>query len=134
MKRGSRFRESNDPAGETGIALVFFLPEAGGAERVVSRLLDDGVPASRMYQELSRLPHDGTDLHVVTGWAPLLAKRAWSARGGPWAQHPRAVDYPEDGWPRTLDLLRRAVHIEIGPDLTPEQVEQIASSLLATAG
>ena len=40
------------------------------------------------------LPDDGTDLHVYTGWSPLLRKRTWSARGGPWLGHPREVDYP----------------------------------------
>jgi len=132
--RGVRFRPSNDPEGETGIALIFFLPEARRTERVVSRLLDEGVPAARMYQQLARLPYDGTDLHVYTSWAPLLARRGWSAAGAPWTSHPRPVELDPDSCPRTLDLLGRAVHVDIGPDLTPEQVAQIASVIVDAAG
>lgn len=32
-------------------------------------------------------------------------------------------------WPHTCDRLSRAVHLDISPDLTPEQVDHVAGAL-----
>jgi dTDP-4-amino-4,6-dideoxygalactose transaminase len=123
------FRRLNDPDGDTGIALVFFAPEAPAAERVVAALADENVPASRLYQEGRHLPHDYVDLHAYEAWAPLLNKRAWAPGASPWDRHPRDVEYRRDGCPVTMDLLRRAVHVDVSPELRDEQVEQMASAI-----
>jgi hypothetical protein len=34
-------------------------------------------------------------------------------------------------WPATMDLLRRAVHVDVSPDLKREQVEQIGTAIVA---
>jgi hypothetical protein len=39
------------------------------------------------------------------------------------------VRYEVDMCPRSLQLLRRAVHIDISPELTGQQVEEIAEAL-----
>ena len=123
------FRTLTDPAGDTGIALVFFLPEPRLAEHVVPALAGQNVPASRLYQEGKRLPHDYVDLHAYQAWAPLLDKRTWSPDGGPWSGHPREIDYRRDACPVTMDLLRRAVHVDVSPELEDDQVEQMASAI-----
>lgn len=123
------FRTLTDPAGDTGIALIFFLPDAELAERVVPALADQNVPASRLYQEGKHLPHDYVDLHAYEAWAPLLEKRTWSPGGGAWSGHPRPVEYRRDACPVTMDLLRRAVHVDVSPELRVEQVEQMASAI-----
>ena len=122
------FRTLNDPAGDTGIALIFFLPEPRLAEQVVSALANENVPASRLYQDGERLPHDYVDLHAYEAWTPLLGKRTWSSGGGPWSGHPRQIEYRPDACPVTMDLLRRAVHVDVSPELRDEQVEQMASA------
>jgi 8-amino-3,8-dideoxy-alpha-D-manno-octulosonate transaminase len=129
---GSSLRTVHDPDGEAGIAFVFFLPDQGGAERVVSALTDENVPATRLYQDGRLLPHDFVDLHVYPTWTPILRKRTLTPGGGPWRWHPREVDYPADACPRTVDLLRRAVHVDVSPELTGEQVEQMASAIVET--
>jgi dTDP-4-amino-4,6-dideoxygalactose transaminase len=123
------FRTLTDPAGDTGIALVFFLPEPRLAEHVVPALADQNVPASRLYHEGKRLPHDYVDLHAYEAWAPLLDKRTWSPGGGPWSGHPREIEYRRDACPVTMDLLRRAVHVDVSPELGDDQVEQMASAI-----
>jgi dTDP-4-amino-4,6-dideoxygalactose transaminase len=123
------FRTLTDPAGDTGIALVFFLPDPRLTEQVVPRLADQNVPASRLYQNGKHLPHDYTDLHAYETWTPLLDKRTWSPGGDPWSSHPRPIEYRRDACPVTMDLLRRAVHVDVSPELLDEQVEQMAAAI-----
>jgi dTDP-4-amino-4,6-dideoxygalactose transaminase len=120
----------NDEDGDIGIALVFFVPEPGRAERIVAALRNDNVPASRLYHDGALLPRDYVDLHAYEGWLPLLQKRTWSARGGPWRGHARDVDYAPDACPVTMDLLRRAIHVDVSAELTEEQVEQMAAAIV----
>jgi 8-amino-3,8-dideoxy-alpha-D-manno-octulosonate transaminase len=130
-RRGVKMRTIHDDAGDAATALVFFLPDAARVQAVVKALGDENVPASRLYQDLAYLPHDHVDLHVYTSWAPILEKRAWSPSGEPWRRHPREISYPADMCPATLDLLRRAVHVDVSPDLSPEQAEQMGAAIAA---
>jgi len=127
--KGMVFRRLNEP-GDTSLALVFFLPTRDKVKTVVASLVREQVPASPMYQNKEYLPYDHIDLHSYNTWTPILNKRTWSAEGGPWRWHPREVEYSEDMCPRTLDLLSRAVHIHISPDLTNEQVEQMGTAII----
>jgi len=127
--KGIVFRRINDP-GDSSIALVFFLPTQDKVKTVVASLIREQVPASPLYQNKKYLPHDHIDLHSYNTWTPILEKRTWSADGGPWRWHPREIEYSEDMCPRTLDLLSRAVHIHISPDLTDEQVEQMGTAIV----
>jgi dTDP-4-amino-4,6-dideoxygalactose transaminase len=128
-ERGVSFRAINDPDGDTSTALVFFLPDSARTEEIASALADQNVPATRLYQEMRYLPHDYTDLHAYPTWTPILEKRTWSPRGGPWSWHPREIAYRRDACPATLDLLRRAIHIDVSPDLSEGQVEQIGAAI-----
>ena len=105
-----------------------FMPEAAVAKRLAESLAADNVPASRLYNDGELLPRDYVDLHAYEAWLPLHEKRTWSPDGGPWRGHPREVDYPPDACPRTMDLLRRAVHIDVSPDLTLGQADQIGAA------
>jgi dTDP-4-amino-4,6-dideoxygalactose transaminase len=127
---GVDFRAIHDRAGEAGLALVLFLPDAARAERAVSRLADENVPATRLYRGAGR--GDYVDLHAYPAWGPILAKRGWGARGEPWRGHGREVEYPQDACPRTVDLLRRAVHVDVSAELTGQQVEQMGTAIADT--
>jgi 8-amino-3,8-dideoxy-alpha-D-manno-octulosonate transaminase len=129
--KGVRFRTINDVEGDTSLALVFFLPDPARTEEVVSALADEKVPAWRLYQEMRYLPNDHIDLHAYPAWTPILDKRTWSREGGPWRWHPRQIEYGEGDCPRTMDLLRRAVQIDVSPELSPEQVEQMGATIAA---
>ncbi|MFN8624442.1 MAG: aminotransferase class I/II-fold pyridoxal phosphate-dependent enzyme [Candidatus Binatia bacterium] len=128
---GVRFRTIHDHEGDTAIALVFFLPDPQRARRVITALTGENAPASPLYQDLAYLPHDHIDLHVYSAWTPILRQRTWAAEGGPWQRHPREIAYSADMCPVTLDLLRRAVHIDISPELSAPQVEQSAAAIIA---
>ncbi len=129
--RGGTFRPLHDPDGDTGVAVVLLMPEAVVAKRVVAALAADNVPATRLYNDGELLPRDYVDLHAYEAWAPLHEKRTWARDGGPWRAHPREIDYPPDACPRTMDLLRRAVHIDVSPELTLGQADQIGEATAA---
>jgi 8-amino-3,8-dideoxy-alpha-D-manno-octulosonate transaminase len=122
-EQGLRFRALRDPAGDTAIALTFFMPTADHAQRAVAALRAEGAPARRLWTP------GKTDYHVYIDWTPIVNQRTWSPRGGPWRWHDGPVDYTPEQCPRTLDLLSRAVQLDISPDLTSEQVIEIANAV-----
>jgi len=133
-KKGVTWRTIHDADGDAAIALIFFLPDQSRVKQVASALGDENIPASRLYQDLEYLPHDHIDLHAFPAWTPIVHQRTWSTRGGPWRWHPREIEYNEATCPTTMDLLRRAIHIDISPELTPLQVEQMATGILRVIG
>jgi 8-amino-3,8-dideoxy-alpha-D-manno-octulosonate transaminase len=122
-EHGITFRTLNDAEGEAAIALVFFTPTGEQADFAAQALSAEGVGAAVIYHP------EKVDYHVYPHWAPIMHQRTWSQQGGSWRWHPTGVRYEVDMCPRSLELLRRAVHIDISPELTGQQVEEIAEAL-----
>jgi dTDP-4-amino-4,6-dideoxygalactose transaminase len=122
-QKGIEFRASNDPDGDAAVALIFTVPEVTTAQRVSKALNAEGVDSFVMFS-----PED-VDYHVYYHWSPIMNQRTWTATGGPWRNHPRKVTYDLHECPRTLDLLSRSVHLDISPELTNSQIEEIAEAL-----
>ena len=122
-RKGVQFRTINDPVGETAIALIFFLPDTARAKRVGAALEAEGINNFQMYT-----PAD-VDYHVYAHWTPILEQRTWTPQGGLWKNHPRPVTYSVDMCLHTLDLLGRAIHIDISPDLSLTTVEEMTEGL-----
>jgi 8-amino-3,8-dideoxy-alpha-D-manno-octulosonate transaminase len=121
-QRGLQFRVQNDPEGDAAIALIFYLPDPGEARQVSQALAAEGLDNFVMYSP------DAVDYHVYAHWAPILNQRAWTPGGGPWVNHPRRVTYHREMCPRTLDLLSRAVHVDVSPELSSTQLEEMAAA------
>jgi len=121
--RGIGFRALVDPEGDAAIALVMFLPDAAAAERVVTALRAENIGAGVLYHP------DHSDYHIYRHWTPIMAQRTWTAAGGPWRWARRDIEYTPDMCPRSLDLLGRAVHLDISPLLTNEDVEETLEGL-----
>ncbi|MEO8486186.1 MAG: aminotransferase class I/II-fold pyridoxal phosphate-dependent enzyme [Betaproteobacteria bacterium] len=132
-ERGAKLRTLHDADGDTATSLVFFLPDAQRVAPMVSALLDDNVPASRLYHDLALLPHDHVDLHVYTSWLPILRQDSWSRAGEPWVSHPRRIAYSAGMCAKTIDLLRRAVHVDVSPDLSAQQAADVGAAIAAAA-
>lgn len=126
QRKGVTFRDSPDAAGDCGLALIFFLPEIAKAREVAAALNAEGLPANTIYS-------GKRDYHVYCDWSPIVNKRSW-AGGAPWAWHAGELNYTRDLCPRTLDLLQRAVHIDISPDLSNTQLEEMADGLNKVLG
>jgi len=122
-QKGVEFRRINDPVGDTAIALIFFVPTPERATFVAEALEAEGMDSFVLYRS------DDVDYHVYAHWSPILGQRTWSANGGPWRWHAGGVEYSPDMCPRTLDLLGRAVHLDVSPDLSDQNVAEVVEAV-----
>ncbi|MFV2061969.1 MAG: DegT/DnrJ/EryC1/StrS family aminotransferase [Chloroflexota bacterium] len=124
-RKDVRVRASHDEAGDTAIALILLLPDVRRARALVNALRSAGIDTDVLFDQ------ETPDLHVACHWSPILELRS-SSRHGPWAEQDGEFTYGPERWAHTNDLLSRAVHLDVSPDLGPEQVEQVASTLQET--
>lgn len=104
---GLTLRRDNDESGSAGLALIAFTEDAVLARRAVDALNAEGVATLQLYSP------DAVDLHVYAYWRPVHEALA-------------AAGYDQPSCPRTLDLLGRAVHVDVSPLLEQEDLEEIA--------
>lgn len=123
QRKGIVFREEVDEAGDAGIALIFFMDSVQKAGDIVEALRAENIGASRLYEP------DRRDYHVYAHWTPIIEQRTWSPEGGPWRHARRPIEYSKDMCPRSLDLLGRAVHLDVSPLLTNEDIEETIEGL-----
>lgn len=123
QRKGVTFREITDPEGDTAIALIFFVDGPVAAERVSEALRAENVGAGVLYHP------DRVDYHIYPHWVPIINQRTWTPEGGPWRWAQRDIRYSADRCPRTLDLLGRAVHLDVSPLLTNEDVEEMVEGV-----
>jgi dTDP-4-amino-4,6-dideoxygalactose transaminase len=122
-RKGVTFRTLNDADGDTAISLVFFAPTPARAVSIAKALNAEGANAFVIYEA------ERVDYHVYAHWTPIMEKRLWSDNGGPWRWHDGEIGYSRDMCPRSLDLLGRAVHLDISPDLSDCNVEELGSAI-----
>ncbi|MFX0117554.1 MAG: DegT/DnrJ/EryC1/StrS family aminotransferase [Candidatus Hodarchaeota archaeon] len=122
-RKGVTFREITDPEGDAAVALVFFTSSPVVAGRVSEALRAENIGADVLYHP------DRSDYHVYAHWTPIINQRTWTQGGGPWRWAQRDIRYSLDMCPRTLDLLGRAVHLDVSPLFTNEDVEETIEGL-----
>lgn len=115
-------------AGEAGTALIFYTDSPDQAQGVAAALTAEGVGARSLFVDGEH------DWHVYACWDDILARRTWNPQGYPFAMARRELDYRRDGCPRSLDLLARAVHVNVPPQLTALDVEETAEALQKVLG
>jgi dTDP-4-amino-4,6-dideoxygalactose transaminase len=121
--KGITFREEVDENGDTAICTVFFVDSPETASRVAEALQAENIGAGTLYDP------DDLDYHVYAHWLPIMEQRTWTANGGPWRHARRKIEYHKEMCPRSLDLLGRAVHLNVSPLLTNEDVEETIEGL-----
>ncbi len=122
-RKGISFREMADPDGDTAVAAVLFMKSPEQAESVSEALRAENIGAGTLYSP------DQIDYHVYAHWVPIISQRSWTDAGGPWRWAQREIEYRQDMCPRSLDLLGRAVHLNVSPLLTNEDVEETVEGL-----
>jgi 8-amino-3,8-dideoxy-alpha-D-manno-octulosonate transaminase len=122
-RKGVVLQDVPDPEGDAAVSLIFFLDAPATAARVAEALRAENIGAGVMYAP------DRSDYHVYAHWTPIIQQRTWTPGGGPWRWAQRDVTYSADMCPRTLDLLGRAVHLNVNPLLTNEDVEETIEGL-----
>jgi 8-amino-3,8-dideoxy-alpha-D-manno-octulosonate transaminase len=123
QRKGLEFRKITDPAGDAAICTILFMNSAEEAKAVSSALRAENIGAGVMYER------DKRDLHVYAHWTPVLNKTSWGGNASPWTMAQRDIEYDHDMCPRSLELLGRAVHINVSPLLTNEDVEETVEGL-----
>ncbi len=122
---GVSFRRLTDAVGDTGICLVLFLPTADQTRQAIEALQAEGVPAGGIYDSKIR------DWHIYHYWEHILDKKVVAPDGLPWSAVPTAQlpPYARDMCPRTLDLLSRAIMLDIHCDYTPQDCAALARGI-----
>ncbi|UCF00245.1 MAG: DegT/DnrJ/EryC1/StrS family aminotransferase [Planctomycetota bacterium] len=119
------FRRLTDEAGDTGISLVMFLPDADATRAAIKYLQAEGVPAGGIYDSKIR------DWHIFSYWEHILHKKTVASDGLPWSAVPadELPKYSRDMCPRTLDLLSRAIMVDVGYHYSGRDCAAIASGI-----
>jgi len=104
---GLTLRRANDDGGDAGIALIAYATTPELAADAADALRAEGVGAMQIYSP------DTVDLHVYVYWKPVLDRLA--AAG---------LEAPDR--PRTLDLLGRAIHVDVSPLCDEHDLDEIA--------
>jgi len=123
-RKGCRFRASADSGGDIGSAAVVFLPDAERARSVARALRAEGVTSAHVLFD-----PDVIDYHVYAYWSAILERRTPHGRPGPWVQAARDLGYGAEMCPRATDLLSRALHLDVNPELELGQVDRIADAV-----
>lgn len=108
---------------EAGTQLVFFTETPELAQAVAAALTAEGVEGKVLYVE------DEHDWHVYAWWRDILAKRTWNAQGYPFSFAQREIEYTADMCPKSLDLLSRAVLINVPPQMTQDDADETGAAL-----
>lgn len=122
---GMSFRRLTDEAGDTGICLVMFLSDADTTRRAHEAMQAEGVPAGGIYDSKVR------DWHVYYYWEHILDKKSVAPDRLPWSAVPESElpKYSQDMCPRALDLLSRAIIVEINYNYSDRDCAAIANGI-----
>jgi 8-amino-3,8-dideoxy-alpha-D-manno-octulosonate transaminase len=122
---GMSFRRLTDEAGDTGICLVMFLPDADTTRRALEAMHAEGVPAGGIYDSKVR------DWHVYYYWEHILDRKSVAPDRLPWSAVPESElpKYSKDMCPRTLDLLSRAILVDINYNYSDSDCAAIANGI-----
>ncbi len=122
-------RRQNDPEGDTGICVMFMVPTVELCEKFVRALAAEGVDVMHPYHR------DIPDWHVAHHWRQLIEQVTPTPEGYPFRDPARKgapVSY-DNLCPRTADLLGRAVHINVPPQMTEQDCDMIAEAVRKVA-
>jgi 8-amino-3,8-dideoxy-alpha-D-manno-octulosonate transaminase len=119
---GLTFRRVPDESGDTSICLIMFLKDGATTKKAMLAMQAQGVPAGGIYDQKVR------DWHIYAYWDHIMERKPVAADGLPWSAVPadELPRYSKDMCPRTLDLLSRAIMIEINWHYGDEDCDRIA--------
>jgi dTDP-4-amino-4,6-dideoxygalactose transaminase len=118
---GTTPRALHDPDGDTGICVMFTVDSPQGARQAVDALTAEGIEAATMGD-----PHV-PDWHVYSHWDHIMNRRGNNDVGFPFTLSDRT--YSKDMCPKTLDLLGRVVHMNVSPEYSDTDIDEVALGL-----
>lgn len=123
QKKGICLQRVPDPEGDASVAFIFFMDNPTQAEQVCKALKAENIDAGVLYRP------DHMDYHIYAHWLPIIEQRTWTPDGGPWKWAKREISYRKDMCPRSLDLLGRAVHLNVNPLESNSDMEETVEGL-----
>jgi dTDP-4-amino-4,6-dideoxygalactose transaminase len=125
--KGIKLRPVNDPEGDTGIALMFYLDNKEKVKPFVEALKAEGVAASGVYN--AGIP----DWHIYAHWKHVMEEKTPTEVKCPYEcpYHNKSghVKNHADMNKNTLDYLSRVVHIDIPAQMTLEDCDMVAKGI-----
>jgi 8-amino-3,8-dideoxy-alpha-D-manno-octulosonate transaminase len=123
---GLRLRPLADPDGETGATLIFLLPTAETAPRFAKALTAEGVPASVTWT---------SGQHVYHHFDQLIERRFLSRQHCSWEcpRYQGKATLRKGQFPRSDDVLKRAVLVNLHPLLSDQDVQDIITAVQKVA-
>lgn len=126
--KGIKVRPCNDPEGDTGICLMFYLDSSDKVAPFCEALNAEGVACAGVFN--SGIP----DWHIYAHWKHVLQRKTPSEACCPYECpfHEKKVDkveYDENMNPNTLAYLGRIVHLDIPAQMTDEDCDMIAKAI-----
>ncbi len=124
---GLTFRTLHDVEGDTGATFIFFLPTAEPASRFAKALTAENIPASVPFW---------SGQHVYTHFDQIIERRLLSRRKCSWEcpHYKGNATLSKGQFPRTDAILRRAVHLDLHPLFTEQDVAEIIEGIHKVAG
>jgi 8-amino-3,8-dideoxy-alpha-D-manno-octulosonate transaminase len=124
--KGVKVRPVNDPEGDSGICLMFYLDNKDKIQGFVDALKAEGVSAAGVFN--SGIP----DWHMYSHWKHVIEKKTPTTEGCPYTcpyHKGPEVNYTPDMNPNTIEYLGRVVHLDIPAQMTDEDCDMIAKAI-----
>ena len=120
-----RLQPVSDPAGDTSISLILFLPDVDTTRQALAAMQAEGVPAGGIYD------HKVKDWHIYAYWEHILGRKAVARDGLPWTGVARKdlPRYSKTMCPQTLDYLGRAVMLELNWQFSRRDCDALAAGI-----
>jgi dTDP-4-amino-4,6-dideoxygalactose transaminase len=130
LPAGVARRRLADPAGDTGISIVLFMPNAEKTKWALKAMQAEGVEAGGIYDSKIK------DWHIYRYWEHILDKKSVAADGLPWSgvKPGELPVYSKDMCPRTLDYVSRAIMIDVRSEYSKHDCEKIAAGINKVLG
>jgi len=114
-----------DPEGEVGLAVILFFDSFGKARFFAKALNAENVGAVHLFDPEKK------DLHVYYHWDVLMRKLTLTHEGCPFTcpYYGKRIVYSRDMCPRSLEILGRAVNIDVNPLLSEEDIDSIIEAV-----
>ncbi len=124
--KGIKVRPVNDPDGDIGICLMFYLDSKAKVQPFTEALQAEGVNASGVFN--AGIP----DWHIYAHWKHVIGKKTPTDEGCPWTcpyHKGEEVTYSSDMNPNTLEYLGRVVHMDIPAQMSEEDCDMVAKAI-----
>lgn len=115
----------DDPAGDNGFSFAMIAHSAALAQRLSTALQAEGLGIGSAYNQ------GFPDRHIAAYWDSVLQKNGATPAGYPWKDpaYKGKVEYGPEQWPRSLDILARALRFGIHMNLNETHIRQVAAAI-----